>query len=68
MRPIDAKRESQIAKLTRDNYPARHDRWSILISEGEIALYPPAPIIGYYSIPRAHFDAIIRWYTKEQAK
>lgn len=63
--PINAKTETQICKLRRDNYPASGDVWSLLVSVGEVSLHHPEGK-GYVSIPRDQFDKIVRWYMRNQ--
>lgn len=65
--PINAKTEKQICQLRRDNFPANGLAWSILVTVGEVSLHPPADDgREYVSIPRADFDAIVRWYLRNK--
>ena len=65
MRPRDAKTFDQFCELSRDNYPAANDKFSILISDDHVSIHPPNGG-GFYRIPRSQFNAIVDWYMRDQ--
>jgi hypothetical protein len=65
MRPYDANTHTAVAKLSRDNYPAENDVWSILVSEDRVSLHAPEGG-AYVVIPTADFRAIVDWYMADQ--
>lgn len=70
MRPYHAKTLDDVAdKLRRDNYPADHGAWSIMVDGSEVTLFPPSgDDRPYYSIPRDQFNVLVRWYMRDQVK
>lgn len=65
MSPREAKTFDQICALKRDNYPSSNAKFSILLSEGSVSLHQPNGV-GYYSIPRREWNAIVDWYMRDQ--
>lgn len=65
MRPYDVKSEADIISMQSDNF-GEVAHWSILNHSGIVSIHAPHGR-GYVEIPRDQFNAIIDWYTADQA-
>ncbi len=67
MKPIEANSLKKLCKLKRDNYPSKSEAWTILVHPRYITLFPPAKHrAAYIPIPKKQFNAIVKWYLKNQ--
>lgn len=69
MRPYDVKSEADQLAMATDNHPQDVHVWSMLNHDDKVSLHPPANSdwIGFVEIPRDQFNAMIDWYTLDQA-
>ncbi len=64
MKPYDAKFQKDLTELVSDNFGPLGS-WSIMLDGDHVSLHSPEG--GWVSIPRAQFNAIVDWYTADQA-
>lgn len=66
MRPYDVTKHKDLLALQRDNFPADHDVWSILVGVDHVSLHQPDG--GFVSIPTEQWRNIVQWYMTDQAE